>query len=144
LSIRKLSSRQIIRILGLVVLVTLFAGMIAYSACRVRYRVNGAPSSELVVTNLSLTHCVERTDKGDLINPYAEKPVQSSPVVVQTRAPGAVMLASASAAPSIQELAAKSAPKKAAPKKPAPKKPTAKPAPKKPAKKPSAPKACPT
>ena len=139
---RGISARQLARIAGIAILVVLFTGMIAYSARLVRYPLDGVPTSELTITNLSLTHEVERTADGKFTNPYAESavPVESTPkVAIATDAKPIVV----AAAPgfTLCDMTAKSTKAKPAPKKPSPKKP----APKKPApKKSGKSKACPT
>lgn len=132
---RKKNIRHTLRLLCIVVLVTLSAGMICYSAHSVRYSIDGVPTSELTITDLSLTHSVERSPDGELTNPYAEEtmlPAQYIFVVASATPFEHATLISAFQQDSVQDLAEK----KAKPKKPAPKKPK-----KKPNKKP---KACPT
>ncbi|MCE5198001.1 MAG: hypothetical protein ABFD54_13895 [Armatimonadota bacterium] len=136
---RKKNIRHTLRLLGIVVLVTLSAGMICYSAHSVRYPVDGVPTSELTITDLSLTHSIERSSDGELTNPYAEEtmlPAQPIFVVASATPLEHMSLISAFQQDSVQDLAAK----KAKPKKPSPKKPS----PKKPKKKPGNGKACPT
>ncbi len=148
------------RLLGIVVLLTLFAGMIGYSARSVRYPVDGVPTSEFTVTNLSLTHSVERGADGKLTNPYAgesQRPADPNVQVARADTPKPAATASATKSTAKKELKARPAskkptPKKLVPKKPAPRKPDPKkkpvlknkPAPKKPAPKPSRARACPT
>ena len=138
-----LKTSQIVRLVGIIALITLSAGMICYSACFVRYPVDGKPASEFVITQLSLTHCVERDGRGRLTNPYAESgglPLQPESNIASASgsAVWAVVYKQDNAA-QVADQPAKKTPKKPAPKKPAPKKP----APKKPAGK-LKPKACPT
>ena len=149
--------------LGIAVLVILFAGVIGYSARSVRYPVDGTPTGEISVTELSLTHSVERGRDGKLVNPHARKTVplatpKPKAAVTEKPAPkpakpaGPTMVEkNVKPAPVVKKPAAKKpALEKVLPKKPAPKKPTVgKPAPSKPpAKKPvdtpARPKACPT
>ena len=58
-----------LRILLVVVLLGIFAGLIAYSVFRVRYWVPGGVKTELNVTLLSLTHGIERGKDGKLVVP---------------------------------------------------------------------------
>ncbi len=148
---RSNSVRQGIRLVFVILLITLCAGMIGYSARFVRHPVDQVPATELAITELSLTHEVERGADGKLTNPYAQKSEPS-----EAPKPKAVKAAEPKDKPAIagpttqdkskEELKAKPAPKKPAPKKPAPKKPAPKKPEKKPPPKPPAKpgKACPT
>lgn len=134
----KLKIAQIIRILAIAVLGVLSLGMIVYSASFVRYKLDGKSVSETKITELSLTHSVEKSGDGTLTNPYAddESAIPTADKISTVQKP--IILASVSYDIPLQEMAAKKpAPKKPSPKKPAPKKPVPKP------KKPKA-KACPT
>jgi len=143
------------RLLGIVVLMVFCAGMIGYSARSVRYPVDGAPTSEFTITNLSLTHSVERAADGKLTNPHAEesqRPVEPNVQVARADTPKPAATVSATKKVAMKKIKSKptinkqAAGKKPAPKKPALKKrdPKKKPAPKKPVPKPNRARACPT
>ena len=142
------------RLLGIVVLVVFCAGMIGYSARSVRYPVDGAPTSEFTITNLSLTHSVERAADGKLTNPHAEesqRPTEPNVQVARADTPKPAATVSATKKVAMKKIKSKPAskkptPKKLVPRKPAPKKPDPKkkPAPKKPVPKPNRARACPT
>jgi len=55
------------RPLLLAVLFLIFAGLIVFSTLAIRYPVSGTPKSEFAVTELSLTHGVERARDGKLV-----------------------------------------------------------------------------
>jgi uncharacterized protein with WD repeat len=140
---------RIIRFILLVGLTTLFTGMIVHSASNVRYDVGSEKLSEFTVTELSLTHSIERGENGKLINLNEESKAPDADgnrIARLDSSSGVVMMASAKSAPAKKTAAASSkkvvkAPAKKAPAKKAPAK--------KPAKKEEKPKAskkkpCPT
>jgi len=61
-----MSSKNRPRFLLLTVAILLSAGLILWSALRVRYPVQGKPISEATITELSLTHSVQRAPNGRL------------------------------------------------------------------------------
>ena len=61
------------RVCLLLALIALSLGMIIVSARSIRYRVSGKPTTELAVTELSLTHDVTRGANGALVT-SAEPP----------------------------------------------------------------------
>ena len=124
MSERNAKMRQGVRLLLIVALAGLSVGLITYSCRAVSYRVDGVPQGELVVTELSLTHSVERGPDGKLFDPYA---AEERAVEAEKSKPAAGVDDRQS---QTEELAAKKPPPK---KKPALKKPK-KPAPKKPGK----------
>lgn len=69
ISVDSQSKKPIARIILIAVCVLIFAGLIAYSLLRVRYPVNGEAQDELLVTELSLTHSIERGEDGKFVTP---------------------------------------------------------------------------
>ncbi|MCL6519327.1 MAG: hypothetical protein QHH26_00840 [Armatimonadota bacterium] len=57
----------------IIICIVLFAGLIAYSALKARYNVDGELLGEPAVTELSETHSVERGKDGKLTKPGKEK-----------------------------------------------------------------------
>ncbi len=61
------------RTILIIVCIILFAGLIAYSALKTRYTIDGKVVGEPTVTELSETHSVERSKDGKLTKPGEEK-----------------------------------------------------------------------
>jgi outer membrane biosynthesis protein TonB len=136
------------RIAAILVFVGASIGLIAHSVSAIGYSVGSHRLNELAVTELSLTHAVQRGPDGKLFNPN-ETADESQ--VDQPKTDKSAAVAPLPKTVATEEMAAKKAPPKSKAKKPAPKKPTLKkpkpkkPVPKKPAPKPKgAGKACPT
>ncbi len=152
----QMTSSRRMRLLGIVILVIVCAGAIGYSARLVRYPVDKAATSEFTVTELSLTHSVERGSDGKLTNPYVEKtakPASSKPrTAVAKTSTGAKQTGTSILKKEIKPkpVVKKPVAKKLLPRKPPTKKLTTKkpvsdrPPVKKPVNTPPRPKACPT
>lgn len=102
----------------IVILVLLFSGLIIHSVGAISFRVSGKRVNELAVTELSLTHAVQRGPDGKLVNPYETE---------EFKAPERTRAAESVKSSAVEQVAAKKTNAKA---KPAPKKPQAKPKPK--------------
>lgn len=62
----KSSEKKTSRIILITICILVFGGMLLYSALGIRYQVSGQPKSEMVITELSLSHSVIRGDDGAL------------------------------------------------------------------------------
>lgn len=63
---------SISRVLLIIICLILFVGLIVYSVEKVRYPVDGKPTSEVIVTERSLTHSIERNKDGSFKTPGAK------------------------------------------------------------------------